>query len=99
MKCLLLTLEMVVCHQLQVLRVDYLSHEDSYLPVNSKPELQQWDNYGIYDLICTDSIYSTYSSNVITRVRKRKLQNFLAVQAYSVVPISCDFQAIASTYN
>jgi hypothetical protein len=79
--------------------MDFLGHDDIYLPANPKASAQGLDNYGIYDLVCTDAVYSTYSSNTITSVRKKERENFLAIQAYSVQPIACDFQSIVSTYN
>ncbi|NJR31627.1 MAG: hypothetical protein HC778_00550 [Chamaesiphon sp. CSU_1_12] len=79
--------------------MDYLGHSDPLLPPIPKPSLQGWDNYQIYDVVCTDSIFSTYEGGEIVNVTKKERQNFLAVQAYSLKPIECDFQAIVNTYN
>jgi hypothetical protein len=78
--------------------MDYLGHSDILLPPIPQPSLRGWDNYQIYDIVCTDSIYSTYESNTVVSVVKKKRQNFLAIQAYSIKPIECDFQAIVNSY-
>lgn len=65
----------------------YQGIDDDYLPLVSKPSLQQYDNYQIYDLVCVDK-----SSD---QLRK----DFLAIQAYSPRIIHTDFIAIANTYK
>ena len=65
----------------------YHGISDDRLPLVSKPSLQQYDNYQIYDLVCIDKS----SSN--------EFKNFLAIQAYSTKPILCNFIAIVNTYK
>lgn len=76
-----------------------LAANDENTPAVSKPLLQQYDNYQIYDLYCIDvTIDKTNYDGSHKQVFQ--LQNsFLAVQAYSCLPIKCNFNAIASQYK
>ncbi len=68
--------------------IDQFGNPDPYAPPVPKPDLQQYDNYQIHDLYCTDLIFSD-NQNVI-------FQHFLAVEAASPLGnILCDFTAIA----
>jgi hypothetical protein len=66
----------------------YLSN-DADAPVVPKIYLQGYDNYGIYDICCIDDLDNP---NVIG-------SGFLAVQAYSVEPITCNFIEIVNSYH
>jgi|GEM_PF-6043480 len=69
----------------------YQGIEDSYLPTDVKPSLQQYDNYQIYDIYLSDAIYSP----TIKKIGLIKL----AVQKYSPLGvIDCDFNSIANLY-
>lgn len=60
---------------------------DTYAPTVVKPSLQQYDNYQIYTLYCSD--FSTVE----------KFKSFIAVQKYSPFPIYFDFSVLASKYR
>jgi hypothetical protein len=66
----------------------YLSN-DADAPAAPKIYLQGYDNYGIYDIFCIDDLAN---SNVIG-------SGFLAVQAYSVEPVTCNFIEIVNSYH
>lgn len=65
----------------------YQGITDNRLPAVPKPSLQQYDNYQIYDLVCVD------------KSTTNQFKDFLAIQAYSPLQITCDFIAIANTYK
>lgn len=76
----------------------YQGIEDNYLPTDSKPSLQQYDNYQIHDLYCEDIIYQAIegTSFVPDPVRNRR---FLAVERVSPHgSIECNFEAIATAH-
>jgi hypothetical protein len=77
----------------------YLGCGDDYLPDIPTPSLQQYDNYQIYDIGCVDFWYETTVDGVTTQSPITKQTAFLAVQAYSVTPIECDFIAIMQVYK
>lgn len=66
----------------------YLTN-DSDAPIAPKTYLQGYDNYGLYDIVCIDNLDNP---NLID-------DGFLAIQAYSVDPITCDFIAIVNNYH
>jgi hypothetical protein len=74
---------------------------DRYAPPDSKPSLQQWDNYQIHDLYCDDVLYQplVVGSKTISPPADAKRNNFLAVERVSPHgSIDCDFEAIAVAY-
>jgi hypothetical protein len=71
---------------------------DVYAPSVPKPAAQQWDNYQIYDLYCTDRIFEVKKNGVIQPPEKIVFRDFLAVQAYHPSAIGCDFDAIVRAY-
>ncbi len=80
------------------------SANDTYRPPISKPSLQQYDNYQIYDIYCFDVVSNTKVINSISgetnTVSNQLKQGFIAVQAYSPdAPILCDFSTIAEQYH
>jgi hypothetical protein len=79
---------------------DYLlAANDGDIPPVSKPSLQQYDPYQIYDLYCVDiAIDKTNYDGSHQKVVKLKT-SFLAVQAYSYLPIRCNFNAIIEQYK
>ena len=72
--------------------------EDVYAPETLKPSLQQYDNYQIYDLYCEDITFQVASSVDGNYANLIKNKNRLAVQAYSIQPIPCNFDAIIKQY-
>jgi hypothetical protein len=74
---------------------DELSN-DAYKPVVSKPSLQQYDNYQIYDIHCIDIAYAVSNGAII---QPELQKSFIAVQAYNPTPILCDFNQIIATYK
>jgi hypothetical protein len=66
----------------------YLTN-DSDAPVATKTYLQGYDNYGIYDICCIDNLDNP---NLIG-------SGFLAIQAYSIDPITCNFIQIVNSYH
>jgi hypothetical protein len=70
----------------------YLGADDNYLPLISKPSLQQYDNYQIHDLYCVDIVESP--TNI------KLFKQFLAVERVSPHgEINCDFNQIAELYE
>lgn len=67
----------------------YQGIEDNSLPLIPKPSLQQYDNFQTYDICCLDDLDNP---NIIG-------DGFLAVQAYSVEPITSNFIDIINTYH
>jgi hypothetical protein len=67
--------------------MNYQGITDADLPSTTKPSLQQYDNYQIYDLICVDKSP--------TQLNK----DFLAIQSYSPRIIRTNFVAIANIYK
>jgi hypothetical protein len=72
---------------------------DRYQPTELKPALAQWDNYQIYNLGCVDTWTERMSNGEILRDAIKLKTSFIAVQAYSIQPIACDFSAIMNTYT
>jgi hypothetical protein len=79
----------------------YLGIDDNRLPAIPKPSLQQYDNYQIHDLYCIDIVYAQIPNlPSITPPQPVLKKSFLAVEMVSPnTSISCDFNAIASTYK
>jgi hypothetical protein len=80
---------------------NYLGYEDDRLPGISKPELQQYDNYQIHDLYCSDILYQDLVLNTATILHPPhiKFKSFLAVEKISIHgEIPFDFEAIALMY-
>jgi hypothetical protein len=77
----------------------YLGHVDGYLPVIGVPSAQQYDNYGIYDIVCVDILLHKYLTNVIVSTTTTAQSSWLAIQAYSVESIPMNFQTIINMYN
>lgn len=75
-------------------------NQDAYRPPVIKPELNQWDNYGIHDLYCTDITFEKISSSGTREALPNKVfQSFLAVQHYDLSgKPEIDFEAIALAY-
>lgn len=77
---------------------DYLlAANDKDTPLVSKPSLQQYDNYQIYDLYCVDIISDVVVNGVAT-VKQNKGISVLAVQAYDPNIVKCDFNALVTQY-
>lgn len=76
----------------------YQGIEDNSLPLIPKPSLQQYENFQIYHLVCVDEVKQTFVNNVVTNTQVKKQQSFLAIQAYSTVPIIADFVEIVNNY-
>jgi hypothetical protein len=76
----------------------YQGISDNSLPLIPKPSLQQYDNYQIYDVCCNDEIKETYVDGEVVSTDIKKFNHFLAIQAYSVVPIISDFIEVVNTY-
>jgi hypothetical protein len=77
----------------------YLSYlGDEYKPNVPKPELQQYSPYQTDDIYCTDITYLTTYSVGGTRTDIFKNQTQLAVQAYGITLIPCNFNQIAQNY-
>lgn len=77
---------------------DYQGIEDEYLPPVVKPSLQQYDNYQIYDLYCTDIYSIRIDVNGTTENVCTSNTNRLAVQAYNINPIPIDFNTVIKNY-
>lgn len=78
---------------------NYQGIQDSSLPQVHKASLQQYDNYQIYDIFCTDSIRTSVINGSSPQDSSLLKRNFLAVQAYDVNgQIPLDFALIATTY-
>lgn len=63
-------------------------NDDSYVPQTPKLHLQQYDNYGIYSIVCISRIGQS----------NPKLRHFLAWQTQHVRPISVNFRQLAELY-
>lgn len=75
--------------------------EDQYKPPTPKNSLQQYDNYQIYSLFCTDITSNTEKNVTVPYVQTTntlntvKMKSFVAVQKYSPYrKIPCDFDAL-----
>jgi hypothetical protein len=80
--------------------MNYQGINDPTLPSSPKPSLQQYDNYQIYDLFCTDKIMSISVNAEPPQQQIKKQQNFLAVQAFDPrYQIPVNFTFIATTYK
>jgi hypothetical protein len=82
---------------------DYLiSTNDPYRPNLSKPSLQQWDNYQIYDLFTRDIEYLPLNPPLRSPIAAPSNKNmicFVAAQRFNPTPIPVDFRKIASDYR
>jgi hypothetical protein len=80
---------------------DKLSN-DKYKPAVLKPSLAQWDNYQIHNLYCVDTrrqkITTINGAVNDTADFTITFKSFLAVQAYSVQDIPCNFDEIVRAY-
>jgi hypothetical protein len=76
-----------------------LAANDPDMPPVSKPSLQQYDNYQIYDLYCVDITIDKTNYDGSHQQVLQLQTSFLAVQAYSYSPIKCDFNAIVEQYK
>ena len=74
-----------------------LAANDPYAPPISKPSLQQYDNYQIYDLYCVDIISDVVIDGVMSGKQDKGFY-LLAVQAYSPSIVKCNFNALAIQY-
>jgi hypothetical protein len=72
---------------------------DEYAPSVPNPPLQQYSPYQTDDIYCVDiaSVVKDATGNIVEN-NELKLQEFLAVQAYSIELIPCDFNKIAKDY-
>jgi hypothetical protein len=72
---------------------------DEYAPTVPNPPLQQYSPYQTDDIYCVDiaSVVKDENGNIVEN-NNLKLQEFLAVQSYSISPIRCDFNKIAKDY-
>jgi hypothetical protein len=78
---------------------DYLiAKNDNYRPIDPKPSLQQYGNYQLDDLYCTDIVIIETVNGVQQPEQLSKKNNFLAVQAYSARPITVNFSQIVQQY-
>ena len=75
----------------------YLGKNDETLPVVSKPTSQQYDPYSIYDVHCVDITSQRNGTTETNTFVTRKLWT-IAVQAYHITPILCDFNQIIRDY-
>jgi hypothetical protein len=71
---------------------------DPHAPKEPKPELAQYDNHQIYDLVCVDVTTQRLKNALVVFTKIRKQNKFLAIQAYSVRPIKTNFIAIIKAY-
>lgn len=78
--------------------ISFYLQNDSYKPLTSKPSLQQYDNYQIYDISCVDIETSIVNSNNLNNSNNTLVTSFIAVQAYSTTQIKCNFNNIINTY-
>ena len=75
---------------------DYLINDD-YRPPIPKAHLQQYDNYQIHHLYCVDIICQR-TSGPPGDTDDLIFQSFIAVQAYDITNIECDFDEIIQAY-
>jgi hypothetical protein len=82
--------------------VDFYLNElkDEYAPSVPNPPLQQYSPYQTDDIYCIDiaSVVTDENGEIIEN-NYLELQEFLAVQAYSIEPIRCNFNQIAKDYH
>jgi hypothetical protein len=78
--------------------INFYMTGDDYAPVISKPSLQQWDNYQIYDISCVDIRVDIANSNNLNNSSNISLASFIAVQSYNHTPIKCNFNNIINIY-
>jgi hypothetical protein len=72
--------------------------DDAYRPPIPKPPLQQYSPYQTDDVYCDDVIYLVTDNNGRNETYIDKQQSILAVQAYAITLIHCDFNQIAKDY-
>jgi hypothetical protein len=82
----------------QLVQAYLISLGDNYRPSIPKPPLQQYSPYQTDDVYCDDITYQLSDSNGVISTRIDQQQSTLAVQAYSITPIHCDFNQIARDY-
>jgi hypothetical protein len=76
--------------------------DDAYAPPTPRPELQQYDPYQTYDLICADTVYTglQVSTTYIPPPSPILMRSFLAVDMYFpnrlIEPVN--FAEIAASY-
>ena len=75
---------------------DYLIN-DEYRPLIPKPHLQQYDNYQIHHLYCVDIFCQKNRDGNVTP-DDLIFQSFIAVQAYDIADIECNFDEIIQAY-
>jgi hypothetical protein len=74
--------------------MDFLGHEDNYLTATPNPSLQQYDNYQIHDLYCSERLTEPIV-NQPTMIGKYWIA-VERVSPYGAIPF--DFEAIAILY-
>lgn len=73
--------------------------DDHYKPTSPKSQLQQYDNYQIYDIACVDITKNKIELNGTNSSSQAKGVKRIAVQAYNPVPIKCNFAQIVVDYK
>jgi hypothetical protein len=71
---------------------------DTYRPNTPKPSLQQYSPYQTDDIYCEDITYQITSDQGLNYELPLKGESKLAVQAYAITPIHCNFNQIARDY-
>jgi hypothetical protein len=71
---------------------------DTYRPSIPKHSLQQYSPYQTDDVYCDDIIYLVANDKGVTYEMPLKAESKLAVQAYAITPIHCNFNQIARDY-
>jgi hypothetical protein len=82
----------------QLVQAYLINLGDKYRPSISKPALQQYSPYQTDDVYCDDITYQLSDDNGTISTQIDKKQSTLAVQAYAIAPIHCDFNQIARDY-
>jgi hypothetical protein len=72
--------------------------KDTYRPLTPKPALQQYSPYQTDDIYCTDITYRVSNNRGISYDFPLKAESKLAVQAYAIKSIHCNFNQIARDY-
>jgi hypothetical protein len=71
---------------------------DTYRPSIPKHSLQQYSPYQTDDVYCTDITYRVSNNRGISYDFPLKAESKLAIQAYAIKPIYCNFNQIARDY-
>jgi hypothetical protein len=84
----------------QLVQAYLINLGDNYRPNISNPPLQQYSPYQTDDVYCVDITYQLTDDNgsISTSTKIDKKQSTLAVQAYAITPIHCNFNQIARDY-